>query len=226
MTTLTTAEIQAIMRRGVPLAAEWEIEVLARRGRHRAGPPAREAGAAAAGQHRLRPGADGAGRCGDVGGAAVHHRGARRQRHQHHDGELPPPRRQRPGAGRGAPGQAGPPAGLRRDHDPRRGLGRRWRRISPPPGPSSPRTARDGRQPVRHAAPARWRHQAGPPPCASPPPLAFALLAPPARAAAVFDVPDLRRPHHRTRQRRPQPASRCRPPRSSMARARRATARC
>jgi uncharacterized protein (TIGR00369 family) len=29
MTTLTTAEIQAIMRRGVPLAAEWEIEVLA-----------------------------------------------------------------------------------------------------------------------------------------------------------------------------------------------------
>lgn len=29
MTTLTTAEIQAIMRRGVPLAGEWEIEVLA-----------------------------------------------------------------------------------------------------------------------------------------------------------------------------------------------------
>ena len=29
MTTLTTAEIQAIMRHGVPLAAEWEIEVLA-----------------------------------------------------------------------------------------------------------------------------------------------------------------------------------------------------
>ena len=29
MTTLSTAEIQAIIRRGVPLAAEWEIEVLA-----------------------------------------------------------------------------------------------------------------------------------------------------------------------------------------------------